>query len=307
MKNTGTLYRSTEKTPTVFPEFRDLLPPPSQEQQEALERDILQNGCYSPLIVDQELRVVDGHNRLLICQSHEIPYTMLVFEFEDALEAKQWALDTQKGRRNLDNWELGKIALKLKPDVEARAQANQGVRSDLSATLPESYTPTDTRKELAQAVGLGERTMGKVIQIDENAPEAVKDALDNKALSINQGYNLTRQLQQVPEEQREDAAKDALENLRKEVKKKDAEIDRKTKIAKRFCAIYEKINLLEISEDNIRIWVDCTRMKPDEIADAAEESYRHSEMFRKIGDILKNTVLPEDWRNADENSEESGG
>ena len=45
MKNTGTLYRSTEKTPTVFPEFRDLLPPLSQEQQEALEKDILQNGC----------------------------------------------------------------------------------------------------------------------------------------------------------------------------------------------------------------------------------------------------------------------
>ena len=100
------------------------LPPLSQEQQEALEKDILQNGCYSPLIVDQKLRVVDGHNRLLICQDHEIPYTMLVFEFEDALEAKQWALDTQKGRRNLDNWELGKIALKLKPDVEARAKKN---------------------------------------------------------------------------------------------------------------------------------------------------------------------------------------
>ena len=320
MRNTGTLYRSTEKAPKVFPEFRDLLPPLSQKQQAALEKDILQNGCYAPLIVDQELRIVDGHNRHVICKDHEIPYTMLVFEFEDALEAKQWALDTQKGRRNLDNWELGKIALKLKPDVEARAKKNMSaggqafhpgnVTKEGMATLPNLPSSTATvvtRKELADSVGLGERTMGKVMQIDENAPEVVKDALDNKELSINQGYNLTRQLQQVPEEQRENAAKDALENLRKEVKKKDAEIDRKTKIAKRFCAVYEKINLLEVSEDNIRIWVDCTRMKPDEIADAAEESYRHSEMFREIGDILKNTVLPEDWRNADENSEESGG
>ena len=272
------------------------------------------------MIVDQELRIVDGHNRHAICKGHEIPYTMLVFEFKDALEAKQWALDTQKGRRNLDNWELGKIALKLKPDVEARAKKNMSaggqafhpgnVTKEGMATLPNlpsSTAPVVTRKELADSVGLGERTMGKVIQIHENAPEAVKDALDNKELSINQGYNLTRQLQQVPEEQREDAAKDALENLRKEVKKKDAEIDRKTKIAKRFCAVYEKVNLLEVSEDNIRIWVDCTRMKPDEIADAAEESYHHSEMFREIGDILKNTILPKDWRNADENSEESGG
>lgn len=43
---------------------------------------------------------------------------MLVFSFAGLLEAKQWALDTQKGRRNLDKWELGKIALKLKPEKE---------------------------------------------------------------------------------------------------------------------------------------------------------------------------------------------
>ena len=316
MRNTGTLYRSTEKTPTVFPEFRDLLPPLSQEQRAALETDILQNGCYAPVIVDQELRIVDGHNRQAICKDHEIPYTMLVFEFEDALEAKQWALDTQKGRRNLDNWELGKIALKLKPDIEAKAQANHianggdKVSEDARAamtTLSKPLASINTRKKLADSVGIGEVTMGKVLKIDEQAPDAVKEALDNKELSINQGYNLTRQLQQVPEEQREDAAQDALKKLRKEVQEKDAEIDRKAKIAKRFCAIYEKVNLLEVSVDNIRIWVDCTRMKPDEIADAAEESYRHSEMFREIGDILKNTVLPEDWRNADEDSEASGG
>ena len=63
---------------------------------------------------------------------------MAVFSFEDLLEAKQWALDTQKGRRNLEKWELGKIALKLKPEIEAKARANQGTRTDLSATLPEA-------------------------------------------------------------------------------------------------------------------------------------------------------------------------
>ena len=31
--------------------------------------------------------------------------------------------------------------------------------------------------------------MGKVMQIDEHAPAAVKEALDKKELSINQGYH----------------------------------------------------------------------------------------------------------------------
>ena len=69
--------------------------------------------------------------------------------------------------------------------------------------MPESSDTVDTRKELAEAVGLGERTMGKVMQIDENAPEVIKEALDKKELSINKGYDLTRQLQNLPEEQRE--------------------------------------------------------------------------------------------------------
>ncbi len=125
MKNTGIVYSSTERTPIVLPELAGLLPPLSGEQLAALEADLLQNGCYSPVIVNEDLVIVDGHNRQRLCEEHGLPYQMAVFAFEDLLEAKQWALDTQKGRRNLDKWELGKIALKLKPEIEARAKANQ--------------------------------------------------------------------------------------------------------------------------------------------------------------------------------------
>ena len=201
MRNTGIEYTSAERTPTILPDLAELLPPLSGEQLAALEKDILQNGCYAPIIVNEDLVVVDGHNRQQICTRHDLPYKMAVFAFDDLLEAKQWALDTQKGRRNLDKWELGKIALKLRPEIEARAKANQGARTDLSATLPEGSAPVDTRKELAASVGLGERTMGKVMQIDEHAPAAVKEALDKKELSVNQGYQITRQVQDLPEDE----------------------------------------------------------------------------------------------------------
>ena len=213
MKNTGIIYSSTEHTPVVLPEMAELLPPLSEEQLGALETDLLKNGCYTSIIVNEDLVVIDGHNRKSLCDKHGLPYQMLVFAFDDLLEAKQWALDTQKGRRNLDKWELGKIALKLKPEIEARAKVNQGTRTDLSATLPESSPPVDTRKELADSVGLGERTMGKVMQIDEHAPAAVKEALDKKELSINQGYQITKQVEDLPEEQREQAAQEALDIL----------------------------------------------------------------------------------------------
>ena len=298
MRNTGTIYSSAERTPVVLPEMGELLPPLTGEQLSALEADILANGCYSPVIVNEDMVIIDGHNRQSLCEKHGLPYQMAVFSFEDLLEAKQWALDTQKGRRNLDKWELGKIALRLKPDIEARAKENmsagggdqksEDAKSGL-ATLPNPISPVDTRKELADAVGLGERTMGKVMQIDEHAPAAVKEALDSGDLSINQGYNITRQVQELPEEQREEAAAQAvaLEKAKKEIRQADAESDRRHKIAGLFCKAFERAVLLTPTEENVRIWTECTRMTPEEIEDSAKEAHELAEVFSTIAGVLE--------------------
>ena len=45
MRNTGIIYSSREKTPTVLPEMETLLPPLSEEQRSLLESDMLTNGC----------------------------------------------------------------------------------------------------------------------------------------------------------------------------------------------------------------------------------------------------------------------
>ena len=315
MKNTGVVYRSTERTPTVLPELAELLPPLSGEQLATLEADLLQNGCYSPVIVNEELVIVDGHNRQSLCEKHGIPYNMAVFAFADLLEAKRWALDTQKGRRNLDKWELGKIALKLKPDIEARARANQaaagGDKSDkgaLSATLPKALPPVDTRQELADTVGLGERTMGKVMQIDEHAPAAVREALDKKELSIHQGYQITRQVEELPEEQREQAALEAVElaKAKKEIQQADAELSRRSKIAGTFCKAYEKAVLVTPTEENVRIWVECTRMTPEEMEDTIRESEELAEMFAEVARIIREQIIPSDWRSAGRSEGDAG-
>ena len=301
MRNTGILYSSAQRTPVVLPEMAELLPPLSGEQLAALEADLLKNGCYAPVIVNEDMAIVDGHNRQRLCEKHGLPYQMAVFAFESLLEAKQWALNTQRGRRNLDKWELGKIALKLKPEIEAKAKANQQTyhgnqyESGPSATLPEVHSASvDTRKELAASVGLGERTMGKVMQIDEHAPAPIREALDKKELSINQGYNLTRQLQEVPEEQREQAAIAAveLEKAKSEFRQKDAEIDQRSRIAGVFCKAFEKSVLLDSTEENVRIWVECTRMNREELEDTVKEARELAVTFSSNADILEQKILP---------------
>lgn len=295
MKNTHIEYSSTERESIVLPEYAELLPPLTPEQFDTLEKDMIANGCYAPVIVNEDMVVIDGHNRRSICEKHGIPYRMAVFSFEDALEAKKWMLETQRGRRNLGIWELGKIALKLRPEIEAKAKANQSTyygnqfEAGLMTTVSEILSPVLTRKELADSVGIGEVTMGKVMKIEDNAPEAIRKALDGGELSVDRAYRLTRQITDLPEDEREQAAELALEleRAKQEIREKDAEIDRRTKIAQAFTRAFEKAILMEVSAENVAIWTECARMRPEEIEDNMEEANELSQTFHEIACMLQ--------------------
>ena len=144
--------------------------------------------------------------------------------------------------------------------------------------------------------------MGKIMKIDEEAPVVVKEALDHKELSVNQGYNITRQLQQLPEEQREAAAIDAVElaKAKAQIRKADAETDEKARISTLFSKAFGQAVLLDATEENVRAWVEFSYMDPSDIEDMIKESRELSTTFAAIGDILEQKILPTDWRCAHE-------
>ena len=318
MRNTGTIYNGAEKKPVVSPELAGLLPPLTEAQYASLEESILRDGCYSPIIVNENLEIVDGHNRQAICEKHGISYQMMVFHFDDALEAMKWAVETQKARRNLTVWELGKIALKLKPEVEVRAKANlsagggdrksqEARQKDEHPAHEETEEPenaagspsqnsakavsehVDTRKQLADSVGISHDTMGRIMKIEEKAPQAVKDALDNREISVNAGYNITREIQKLPEDRRDEAAVIAVadEKMKNANRKADAETDRRSKIAGKFRKAIEKSIVLDPTDENIRCWVECCRKGEREIKNAIDAVHDLSEMFASIERALR--------------------
>ena len=112
-------------------------------------------------------------------------------------------------------------------------------------------------------------------------------------MSINQGYNLTRQLQEVPEEERDETAAQLVElaKAKKEIQVLDAEADRRGKIAGLFCKAFERAILLTPTEENVRLWVEGTRMRTDEIEDSMRDARNLSGVFSAIADILER-MLP---------------
>jgi len=77
-----------------------------------------------------------------------------------------------------------------------------------------------------------------------------------------------------------------------EIDQMDAESEHRHKIAALFCKAYEKAVLLMPTLENVHCWVECTRMRQDEIEDSVQESYELARVFQMIGDVIKNEILP---------------
>ena len=60
---------------------------------------------------------------------------------------------------------------------------------------------------------------------------------------------------------------------KKEIRRTDAEAEHRGKIAGLFCKAFERAVLLTPTEENVRLWVEGTRMRPDEIEDSIKEAY----------------------------------
>ena len=179
----------TMRSLTINEELKNLLPPLSEEEYTGLEADILERGCLTPLLTWGDI-LVEGHNRHEICQKHGLSYKVSEIEFDSLDDAKFWAWQHQKNRRNLAPYQRAELALKFKDIVAAKAKERQIRKpaSFVTATLPGQK---ETRQELAEIAGIGSRTLDKAEYIAENADEGTKEKLrrGEKGTSINKEYN----------------------------------------------------------------------------------------------------------------------
>lgn len=86
----------------IDPEFRDKIPPLTEEEFNQLRDNILSDGeIYEPIVTWNGI-IVDGHNRYRIAQEHpEIPFRTKPMDFADKWAAFEWMYRKQLGRRNL--------------------------------------------------------------------------------------------------------------------------------------------------------------------------------------------------------------
>ncbi|MBP5434064.1 DNA modification methylase [Ruminococcus sp.] len=201
-------------------EFKNLIPPLTDEEYKGLEDSIVKEGCRDALILWGNT-LIDGHNRYEICTKHNIPFKTIEKEFASRDDALLWMIDNQKSRRNLTAFSMGMLQSKAIEILSKQAKANQAVyygnqyekrtfceftKSAKEEKLKEPPKPEpkiDTTKELAKRIGTGEQTASRIITINKRIekaikeekpiagkkPEELKKELMSGSVTINEAYN----------------------------------------------------------------------------------------------------------------------
>ena len=136
-------------------ELKALFAPLSAEEFEILEKDILKIGQPRESLMLAKIGegrisfLMDGHNRLAICEKHNLPYSLSHINFNSIDEAKAWMLQNQLGRRNVTD-----SSLYLGRLYELTKNSKGGKKGK-----GEEGRGKDTAKELAEKHNVSERTV----------------------------------------------------------------------------------------------------------------------------------------------------
>lgn len=176
---------------TIDPEFKNLIPPLSDDERAGLEASIKAEGCRESIIV-WDGTIVDGHNRYEICTRLGIEFQTHEKSFPDADAVVEWIIKNQFGRRNLSLMDRSRLALRLEGVYRERAKVNQVIRKGDQAgathQISDNLAPVNTLKEIARVAGVSHDTIHKVKTIEAKAtPDQKADLTAGKA-TINKVY-----------------------------------------------------------------------------------------------------------------------
>ncbi len=187
----------------INPEYDKLLPRMSEEEFAQLKASIQSEGQHYPVIVNEDLIVLDGHHRFRACTELGIEPDFEVRRFDDKLLEKKFVIEANLRRRHLNNFQLVELAVPLLEIEKALAKQRQSKggkngRNTQLGVAPDDADPEDPLPEpepkgkaaeaVAKKAGLSARTFERGKKIIESASEDEKQKLREGKVSISKVY-----------------------------------------------------------------------------------------------------------------------
>jgi rubrerythrin len=170
------------------PEYDKLLPKMSNEEFGELKASIQNEGQHYPIIVNEDLEVLDGHHRFRAC--------MEVRKFDDKLHEKKFVIEANLRRRHLNNFQLVELAVPLLEIEKVLAKTRQSKGGKNGRDMQLGIASDDAAPEIkakatdvvAKKAGVSTRTLERGKKIMEKASEDDKQKLREGKTSISKVY-----------------------------------------------------------------------------------------------------------------------
>ncbi|MDM0048337.1 plasmid replication/partition related protein [Variovorax sp. J22R115] len=182
----------------VNEELKAYIDPLTAEEDEALERSILAEGCRDALVLWGDV-LVDGHNRYRICQKHGLPFqTVQNPRFRSMEDVHLWMIDQHLGRRSISDFQRGVLALRKREIVaERRTRAATAPDPATTADAPADAAPAqavadspadaafNSREAIARAARLSSSQVVMIEKIQKQAAPELVAAVKSGTISLN--------------------------------------------------------------------------------------------------------------------------
>ncbi|MDB5886883.1 MAG: hypothetical protein JWR74_3054 [Polaromonas sp.] len=173
---------------TVNEELLAYIDPLTQDENEALERSLLAEGCRDALVLWGEV-LVDGHNRHRLCTRHGIPFnTVQNTRFTSIDDVHLWMIEQHLGRRSVSDFQRGVLALRKKDILTARLQpAPADACGSVPVPLPSDPKPepVPTMGAIAKSARVSNATIQQIEKIQKSAAPELVAAVKSGTISIN--------------------------------------------------------------------------------------------------------------------------
>ena len=174
---------------TVNEELLAYIDPLTPEENEALERSLLAEGCRDALVLWGEV-LVDGHNRHRICTQHGIPFnTVQNTRFTSIDDVHLWMIEQHLGRRSVSDFQRGVLALRRKDILTARVQPAiadaSGSEAPANAVAAGKPEPVPTMGAIAKSARISNATINQIEKIQKSAAPELVAAVKSGTISIN--------------------------------------------------------------------------------------------------------------------------
>ncbi len=195
VKDQGLLrHEDIRRQITILPELEELIPPLQAEEFAQLEENILRDGCREALLIwetprqniypgtpgDKQMYIlIDGHNRHRICTRHQLDFKIHILPFGSLAEAREYMIDNQLGRRNLNPEQISYLRGKKynNQKLEKGKYDRQGHKGQ---NVP--YVIGSTSARLAEEFKVNEKTIKRDAEFAEGL-DRLDTALRLKILS----------------------------------------------------------------------------------------------------------------------------